>query len=174
MMLLPCRLISGSATPRESTRFRMIFTAWPSVSDLTFDAGLGGQHDGDAALEVEAELRGGVGGEHAISGMATIGDGHGQLQDMTAHVSFRPSVRWPTDHPERLLLSVARVWIVPEAIKVFIRWGSPGGMAAGCGRHYRPADGLGVFARFAEPTISKAMVEMVTGRRRRRSRWPAS
>ena len=35
MMLLPCRLTSGSATPSESTRLRMMFTACPSVSDLT-------------------------------------------------------------------------------------------------------------------------------------------
>jgi len=72
MMLLPCRLISGSATRAESTRFRMIFTAWPSVSDLTLTPALGGQHDGDAALEVEAELRGGVGGEHRDQRMATM------------------------------------------------------------------------------------------------------
>ncbi len=41
MMLLPCRLISGSATPSESTRFRMMFTAWPSVPDSTLAPFLG-------------------------------------------------------------------------------------------------------------------------------------
>ena len=41
MMLLPCRLISGSATPSESTRFRMMLTAWPNVPGSTLTPCLG-------------------------------------------------------------------------------------------------------------------------------------
>ena len=55
---LPCRVISGSATPRASTRLRMISIV--CVEGLVARL-LGGLEDhGHAALEVEAELRGGV------------------------------------------------------------------------------------------------------------------
>ena len=54
-MASPWRAISGSATPRPSTRWRMMSMAWTTSLSSTGRARL--EHDRDAALQVEAEQR---------------------------------------------------------------------------------------------------------------------
>ena len=62
---LPCRVMSGSATPRPSTRWRMMSFAFSTAlvgRQLAVDR-LGLEDDREAALQVEAELRFVAGGD---------------------------------------------------------------------------------------------------------------